>query len=80
MEQITLELPNNLAKRFYALSKDDRNAVVSFLSAWLNNKTMTEKKRQKAKELLLLTMNTIGQKATENGMTDEILLEILNEK
>jgi hypothetical protein len=80
MEQITLELPSNVAKRFYTLSSDDKNIIVSFLSAWLTNKGMTEKKRQKAKEQLLQTMSVIGQKATERGMTDEILLEILNEQ
>jgi hypothetical protein len=80
MEQITLDLPNNLAKRFYALSNDDKNTVVSFITAWLNNKTITEKKRLKAKEQLLQTMSSISQKATERGMTDDILFEILNEK
>jgi hypothetical protein len=44
MGQITLDLPNNLAKRFYALSNDDKNTVVSFITAWLNNKTITEKR------------------------------------
>ena len=80
MEQITLEVPNNLAKRFYALSSDDKRIIVSFLSAWLNNTSMTEKKRLKAKEQLLQTMSKMGQKATERGMTDEILNDLLNEQ
>ena len=80
MEQITLEVPTNLAKRFYALSSDDKNIIVSFLSVWLNNKSMTEKKRLKAKEQLLQTMSKMGQKATERGLTDEILNDILNEQ
>lgn len=79
MEQITLELPSNLAKRFYALSNDDKNALVSFLAAWLDSKTMSEKKRQKAKDKLIQTMSSIGQKSTEKGMTDDILQDILND-
>ena len=80
MEQIPLEVPTNLAKRFYALSRDDKSIIVSFLSVWLNNKSMTEKKRLKAKDQLLQTMSKMGQKATERGMTDEILNKILNEQ
>ena len=80
MEQITLEVPTNLAKRLYALSSDDKRIIVSFLSAWLNNTSMTEKKRLKAKEQLLQTMSEMGQKATERGMTDEILNDLLNEQ
>lgn len=80
MEQITLELPSNLAKRFYSLSNDDKNTLLSFLTAWLDSKTMTDKKRQKAKDKLLQSMSAIGQKASERGMTDDILQEILNEQ
>lgn len=79
MEQITLELPSNVAKRFYTLSSEDKKIIVSFLSAWLTNKGLTDRRRQKAKEQLLQTMSTISQKAVERGMTDDILLEILNE-
>ena len=34
----------------------------------------------KAKKQLLKTMSEMGNKATEKGMTDEILNEILNEQ
>jgi hypothetical protein len=80
MEQITLELPNNLAKRFYTLSNEDKSSLVSFLAAWLENKTVTDKKRQKAKAKLLQTMSSIGRNAAEKGLTDDILQDILNEE
>jgi hypothetical protein len=80
MEQITLELPNNLAKRFYTLSNEDKSSLVSFLAAWLENKTVTDKKRQKAKAKLLQTMSSIGRNAAEKGLTDDILQDILNEQ
>jgi hypothetical protein len=80
MEQITLELPSNLAKRFYSLSIDDKNTLLSFFTALLDSKTMTDKKRQKAKDKLLHTMAHIGQNASEKGLTDDILQNILNEQ
>ena len=80
MEQITLELPNKLAKQFYALSEKDKGFAVSILSAWLNSKTVSETRRYKDKLEMVKFMEELGRKATERGMTDEILQEILNEE
>lgn len=78
MEQITLELPTDLAQRFYALSAMDKNVITAFVCSWINNKNTDEKRRLKAKQRLLKTMNDMGQKATERGMTEEILKDILD--
>jgi DNA-binding phage protein len=77
MEQITLELPTDLAQRFYTLSAMDKNAITAFVSSLINNKDTDEKRRLKAKQRLLKTMKGMGQKATERGMTEEILQDIL---
>ena len=77
MEQITLELPSELAKRFYTLSAIDKNAITAFVSSWINNKDADEKRRLKAKQRLLKTREAIAQKATERGMTEPILQNIL---
>jgi hypothetical protein len=79
MEQITLELPTDLAQRFYALSATDKNAITAFVSSWINNKNTDEKRRLEAKQRLLKTINEIRQEATERGMTDDILNDILSE-
>lgn len=79
MEQITLELPTDLAQRFYALSAMDKNAITAFVSSWINNKNTDEKRRLEAKQRLLKTINDIRQEAAERGMTDDILNDILNE-
>jgi hypothetical protein len=76
MEQITLELPTDLAQKFSAASAMDKNVITAFITSWLNGNT-DEKRRTKAKQRLLKTMNDIGQKATERGMTQEIFDDIL---
>ena len=78
MEQITLELPSDLAQKFYTASVSDKNVITAFITSWLNTKNTDEKRRIKAKQRLLKTMNDIGQKATERGMTEEIFDDILN--
>ena len=77
MEQITLELPSELAKRFYTLSAMDKNAITAFVSSWINNKDADEKRRLKAKQRLLKTRDAVAQKAAERGMTESILQDIL---
>jgi hypothetical protein len=77
MEQITLELPSDLAKRFYTLSAMDKNAIAEFVSSWINNKDADDKRRLKAKKRLLKTRDSIAQEAAERGMTENILQEIL---
>jgi hypothetical protein len=76
MEQITLELPTDLAQKFSAASAMDKNIITAFITSWLNGNT-DEKRRIKAKHRLLKTMNDIGQKAAERGMTQEIFDDIL---
>jgi hypothetical protein len=77
MEQITLELPSDLAKKFYTLSAMDKNAIAAFVSSWINNKDADEKRRLKAKQRLLKTRDSIAQEAAERGMTESILQEIM---
>ena len=80
MEQITLELPNKLAKQFYALSEADKNLATSLISTWLKSKTITEEQREENKLKMLTHMENMGRNAEARGLTDEILQEILNEE
>lgn len=78
MEQITLELPSDLAQKFFTASVTDKNVITAFITSWLNSKNADENRRMKAKQRLLKTMNDIGQKATERGITQEIFDDILS--
>jgi hypothetical protein len=79
MEQITLELPISLAEKFKTLSGSDKNVLRSLVMNFLSSSNTEEKKKLKAKVKLLETMNDIGNKATQRGMTDDILENLLNE-
>jgi hypothetical protein len=77
MEQIPLELPSELAKRFYTLSAMDKNAITAFVSSWINNKDADEKRHLKAKQRLLKTRDVLAQKVAGRCMTESILQDIL---
>ena len=80
MEQIILEVPVYAAKKFEILSPSDKNVLLSLITNFLKSSNPIEKKRLKSKVNLLKTMSDIGQKATEKGLTDEILEKLLNEE
>lgn len=80
MEQIILEVPVIAAQKYKILSSSDRAILLSLITNFLKSSNPAEKKRLKAKVKLLKTMSEIGQKATERGLTDEILKQLLNEE
>ena len=80
MEQIILEVPVYAAKKFEILSPSDKNVLFSLITNFLKSSNPIEKKRLKSKVNLLKTMSDIGQKATEKGLTDEILEKLLHEE
>ena len=82
MEQITLDIPNDAAIKFKSLSVDEKNALVYYVTNFLNEKKQSykEKEREKLKLKLLKTMREMSEEAVRNGMTPEILNEILNER
>ena len=80
MEQIILEVPVYAAQKFKILSPSDKNVLLSLITNFLKSSNPIEKKLLKAKVNLLKTMSDMGQKATERGLTDEILEKLLNEE
>ncbi len=81
MEQITLELSDSAVKKFKNLSVDEKNTLVTFVTNFLNEKKQIykDKERDKLKLKLLKSMREMSEEAIRNGMTPEILNEILNE-
>ena len=81
MEQITLGLPNDAARKFKNLSIDEKNALISYVTNFLNEKKQIykEKEREKLKLKLLKSMRDTSEEAIRNGVTPEIFDKILNE-
>jgi hypothetical protein len=79
MESVVLELPKDAANRFLSLSSMDKNRLYSLIVSWLVSPNIEEKKRIESKFRLLKLMNEVGQEAVSNGITEDILNDILNE-
>ena len=79
MEQIILDVPSSLAKKFYALTIQEKKDAAAIISAWLDSQSNAEIKRQRNTAKMLKLMSEISRKAEAKGLTDEILQEILNE-
>ncbi len=79
METVVFELPLDAAKRFVSLSPTDKNYLYELVTSWLNTPNSVEKKRIESKFRLLKLMKALGEESVSNGMTEEILNDILNE-
>lgn len=79
METVAFELPLDAAKRFVSLSSADKNYLYDLVTSWLNSPNSAEKKRIESKFRLLKLMKELGEESVSNGMTEEILNDILNE-
>lgn len=79
METVAFELPLDAAKRFVSLTSSEKNRLYTLIISWLNSPNSAEKKRIESKFRLLKLMNELGEESVSNGMTEEILNDILNE-
>jgi hypothetical protein len=74
MTTITIEVPDDIAARYNQTSREERQNIEALLCVYFND--------QHRKNVLDLQkiMTEIGEEATRNGLTPEILEQILNEK
>ena len=75
-EEITIKVPSEVAQVYRNSTKEERQKLETKIAFFLKYTTTS---RQEAIAKLRETMNKIGQKATERGLTQEILESILNE-
>ncbi|MCS7210799.1 MAG: hypothetical protein RML35_11925 [Chloroherpetonaceae bacterium] len=74
MATITIEVPDEIAKQYDAISANERESIAALIRAYF-----LARHRRKVEELQAL-MTEIGEKAERNGLTPEILEQILSEK
>jgi len=77
MKQVTISLDPEIASAYQKASAEERKKVDFIVNSWLKN--IFVKKADARKELLEI-MQTAGKIAQANGLTPEILQDILNEK
>jgi hypothetical protein len=77
MEQITINLPKEIALRYNSISEEDRENIEQKLTKIINLEL--ENVRQKSSDKLSKLMDEISIKAQARGLTPEILINILNE-
>ncbi len=76
MKQVSISLNPEVAKAYQQATIEERQKVNYIINSWLKNIFYREKDN---KQKLFETMDQIGKIAEANGLTPEILNEILNE-
>ena len=76
MKQVTISLDPEVAKAYRKATVKERQKVNYIVNSWLKNIFYRKKD---SKQKLFETMDQIGKIAEANGLTVDILNEILNE-
>jgi len=75
-EEITIKVPSEVAEAYRNATKEQRKQIEARIAVLLKS-SMTS--RQEAIAKLRQTMDEIGRRAAERGLTPEILASILND-
>ncbi len=75
-EEITIKVPSDVAQAYRNATHEERQKIETKIAFFLKSAAPS---KQEAIEKLRETMSKIGQRATNRGLTDEILESILNE-
>jgi len=73
---ITIPVPPEIAQAYSLATETERQQIAHKIAFFLKTNDLS---RQAALQKLHQTMDVIGQRATERGLTPEILETILNE-
>ncbi|MFQ3597176.1 MAG: hypothetical protein SNJ55_12000 [Chloroherpetonaceae bacterium] len=74
MATITIEVPDDIADKYNRASREEQKNIEALFRAYF------KARHQKNVQDLQKLMTEIGEEATRNGLTPEILESILNEK
>jgi hypothetical protein len=74
--EIQIKVPLDVAQIYWNATKEEREKIEAKIAFYLKSVTIS---RKESLEKLSKTMDTIGQKAQEKGLTPEILKSLLNE-
>ncbi|WP_179049236.1 hypothetical protein [Nostoc sp. TCL26-01] len=74
-EEITIKVPSEIAEAYRNATEDEREQIEARIAVLLKS-SMTSK--QDAIDKLRQTMDEIGRRAVQRGLTPEILESILN--
>lgn len=74
--EIQIKLPLDVAQIYLNATEVEKQKIEAKIAFYLKSVTLS---RQESLDRLYQTMDTIGQKAAERGLTPEILKSLLNE-
>ncbi|MDJ0728722.1 MAG: hypothetical protein QNJ33_01900 [Crocosphaera sp.] len=74
--EIQIKVPLDVAKTYWNATEEERIKIEAKIAFYLKSSTLS---RQELLNQLYKTIDTIGQKAQERGLTPEILESLLNE-
>ncbi|TRU46204.1 MAG: hypothetical protein EWV91_13400 [Microcystis aeruginosa Ma_QC_Ca_00000000_S207] len=74
--QTEIKVPLDVAENYWNATEEERQKIEEKIAFYVQSSTLS---RKKYLDKLYKTMDTIGQKAQERGLTPEILESLLNE-
>jgi len=74
--EIKIKVPLNVAQNYRNATEEERQKIAEKIAFYVQSSTLS---RKESLDKLYKTMDTIGQKAEERGLTPEILESLLNE-
>ena len=74
--QTEIKVPLDVAENYWNATEEDRQKIAEKIAFYVQSSTLS---RKESLDKLYKTMDTIGQKAQEKGLTPEILESLLNE-
>jgi putative lipase involved disintegration of autophagic bodies len=74
--QTEIKVPLDVAENYWNATEEERQKIEEKIAFYVQSSTLS---RKESLDKLYKTMDTIGQKAQERGLTPEILESLLNE-
>ncbi len=74
--EIKIKVPLDVAENYWNATEEERQKIAEKIAFYVQSSNLS---RKESLDKLYKTMDTIGQKAQERGLTPEILESLLNE-